>query len=95
LGVKLKTIDVIKEKCELEKQQIIKELKDNVNISLDIKESIKGLKHLENIIDLKLKPLGAEISNLIDNSEEDRTYLEKESSIIFESTLSDIINSVF
>ncbi|WP_157662442.1 hypothetical protein [Polaribacter sp. SA4-10] len=43
------------------------------------------------MIDLKLKPLGNEIQDLIQKSNEDKELLDKQSIVIFENLISDII----
>jgi hypothetical protein len=87
----MKTIELIKQKCETKKQEIIKELEPKFNFGNDLEKSIESLSELESIIDLKLKPLGNEIKDLIRNSNEDKDLLDKESIVVFEKLISDIV----
>jgi hypothetical protein len=87
----MKTIELIKQKCETSKQEIIKELEPKFNFGTDLEKSIESLFELESMIDLKLKPLGNEIQDLIQKSNEDKELLDKQSIVIFKNLISDII----
>lgn len=87
----MKTIELIKQKCETRKQEIIKELEPKFNFGTDLEKSIESLFELESMIKLKLEPLGNEIQDLIKKSNEDKEILDKQGVEIFEKLISDII----
>ncbi|PQJ73625.1 hypothetical protein [Polaribacter butkevichii] len=91
----MKTIEVIKQKCEIKKNEVITELSSKIDFSQGIDKAINSLADIDSQINTKLKPLGEDIKLIIESSNEDKDVLEKQASVIMENTLSEIFGKFF
>ncbi len=85
----MKTIELIKAKCEEQKNEILKDLKTKSKSNLEngFLRAIKSNIELNSQIELKMKPLKEWINETIENSKENKEILHRESLIIFEETM--------